>query len=370
MKPNDPSEIRIPPRSAEMPVTQETRPVEAGMNPDDASLNQVLTRVLRKSWVQALREIEYEKSREGTSKEIEIRDLIILFLKRSWILAIAVAIGGWIGHSKASKLPDLYESTALLVPTASELAHGTSGTNNNGAGSISPDLALYQALMTSRTVLVQVLKSPVYRSHRDTVPVPYATLNGIDTASPVQLQSATSGLAGSIALEDGGEGIIKLSFISTDSFVAPQMADIIMAATQKELYRVRTEKIASILTQLEQSARSAYGKYRAAMARAGQFQDQNVEMESGVLKVRRDELDADLKMREEAYTLARTRADQTRLELDQVYPPAVVFDPASRPAILIGPNRRNKVVLAAFMGLVIGVVFVLGWEFLLKSRKA
>lgn len=354
--PEDDQKISIPEAPAGMPSIQE-----------EASLNQVLTRVLRNSWVEALREIESEKA-GGGAKELELRDLVFLFLKRSWILAICVGVAAWIGHTKAQKLPDIYQSTALLVPTAAELVQSNSNQGNSGGAS--PDLSLYQALMTSRTVLVQVLKDSVYRSHSDTQAIPYATLVGVDTASAAQMQSATSDLANSISLVDGGDGIFRLSFVSTDSFVAPQMADIIMTATQKELYRVRTEKISSILGQLEQSARNAYAKYRGAAARAGRFMDQNLEMESGSLQMKRDELEAELKMREEAYTLARQRADQVRLELDQVYPPAVVFDPASRPATLIGPNRRNKVVLAAFMGLVIGVVLVLSWEFLFKSRKA
>lgn len=360
MTPNEPNEIRIPPVPNSTPTIPE--------DPDAASLNTVLTRVLRNSWIQALREIEKEKAQGGTKKEIELRDLVILILKRSWILAICVGAAAWIGHTKAQKLPDLYESTALLVPTAAELVRGATG--GAGQGGESPDLSLYRALMTSRTVLVQVLKAPVFQSEEDTVAVPYATLVGVDTASPAEMQGASGDLAGSISLQDGGEGIFKLSFVSTDAFVAPQMADIIMTATQKELYRVRTEKISSVLTQLEQTARGAYVKYRAAAARAGRFMDQNLEMQSGSLQMKRDELEAELRMREEAYTLARQRADQIRLELDQVYPPAVVFDPASRPAVLIGPNRRQKVMLAGFVGLVLGFVLIFSWEFLLKSRKA
>ncbi len=45
-----------------------------------------------------------------------------------------------------------------------------------------------------------------------------------------------------------------------------------------------------------------------------------------------------------------------RRELDQLYPPVVVFDPASRPAALIGPNRRNKVMMGGFVGLAMVVL--------------
>jgi uncharacterized protein involved in exopolysaccharide biosynthesis len=57
-----------------------------------------------------------------------------------------------------------------------------------------------------------------------------------------------------------------------------------------------------------------------------------------------------------------------RLELDQLYPPAVVFDPASRPPQLVGPNRRNMVMVAGFLGLLAGIVIVVAWEFLLRKK--
>ena len=68
--PNEPNEIRVPESPPGVPS-----------NLEEASLNQVLTRVLRNSWVQALREIEHEKSGAAQTKEIELRDLFFLFLR-------------------------------------------------------------------------------------------------------------------------------------------------------------------------------------------------------------------------------------------------------------------------------------------------
>lgn len=326
---------------------------------------QSVTRILRRSWVQALREIQVEQSGIVQPRELELRDLLILFLKRSWILVITVGIAAWLGYQDAAKLPDMYSSTALLVPTAAP----ASKVSVPGSDAGSPDLSLYSALMTSRTVMAQVLKSPVFEAPEDTIKVPYAFTIDVDTSDAADMQGATSRLAGAIRLIDGGDGIIRLAFTSTNAFVAPQMADIIMEATQSELNRVRTSRISAILAQLETRAKEAQARYRKEANRLARFLDANVEMESGVLQMRRSELESEVQMLEEAYLMARKRADEARLELDQVYPPAIVYDPASRPASWIGPDRRSKILLAAFVGFVIGALLILAWEFLLKKKS-
>lgn len=332
---------------------------------DNRQFEQAVTRILRRSWVQALRELQVEHAAIPQSRELELRDLLILFLKRSWILVITVGIAAWLGHQDASKLPDMYSSTALLVPTATPAAKS----GMPGAETSSPDLSLYSALMTSRTVMAQVLKSPVFETPEDTFKVPYAFTIDVDTSDATAMQRAAGQLAGAVRLTDGGDGIIRLAFTSTNAFVAPQMADIIMAATQAELNRVRTSRISSILAQLENRAQEARQKFRSEANKLARFLDANIEMESGVLQMRRSELESEVQMREEAYLLARKRADEARLELDQVYPPAIVYDPASRPASWIGPDRRSKVMLAAFVGFVIGSLLILAWEFLLKKKS-
>ncbi|HOX53396.1 MAG TPA: hypothetical protein PKY05_18095, partial [Fibrobacteria bacterium] len=101
------------------------------------------------------------------------------------------------------------------------------------------------------------------------------------------------------------------------------------------------------------------------------FRDANIAMEqSGKLQGRLAELESELKVRTDDYQLARQRVDQMRRELDQLYPPVVVFDPASRPALLIGPNRKTKVMLGGFVGLVVGVMLIAGWEFLLRKKSS
>jgi len=325
-----------------------------------------VARILRRSWIEALRELKADAAGGNNApRELELRDLLILFLKRSWIFVITVGVAAWLGHRDVSKLPDVYSSTALLVPTAAS----SSKASVPGAASGSPDLSLYSALMTSRTVMAQVLKARVQASEKDTTKIPYASTIGVDTADPVAMQSAAGGLAGAIQLADGGDGIIRLAFTSTNAFVAPQMADIIMAATQAELNRVRTSRITAILAQLETRAQEARARYRADAARLAGFLDANLEMESGVLQMRRSELESEVQMREEAYLMARKRADEARLELDQVYPPAIVYDPASRPASWVGPDRRSKVMLSAFVGFVLGTLLILAWEFLLKKKS-
>lgn len=357
----DRKNIRIPP----VPPTPSEPPTSLEIGKESLpSFNTVAVRILRRSWIEAIQEIQNEQIKRPYHRELEFRDYLILFLKRSWIIAILAGAGFWYGKHSASKLPDLYSSSALLVPTAPV---GAAESGDDGSA-VSPDLTLFGALMKSRTVMMQVLKSPVYSSPKDSVPVPYAATLGLDTSDVVSLQDAANSLGSSITMYDEGSGIFRLSFTSTDAFVVPQMADIILDATQKELVRVKTQRMSSALTVLQKRLQEAEQDYRQASSRLAGFLSRNVEMESGDLQVRQAQLQSELEMKEQTFMQARTRADEARAELDQAYPPAMVFDPASRPASWVGPNRQTKALLAGFIGLVLGVVSVLVWEFLLKKR--
>lgn len=304
-----------------------------------------------------------------TAEEIEFRDILVIFLKYSWVLAITAGIAGWLGRIQAKKLPDLYQSTALLVPaTTNNSQKGGSVGGVGSASAASPDLSLYQALMTSRTVMQEILRKQVRKSP-DFSPQLVANLMGVDTANPIGMQVAAGNLANSVNLVDQGNGIIVVSFTSTDAFLAPQMTDMVLEVTQRQLNRIRSERLSTIIEQLQRSVDEAHLRYSVALASLANFKDANAAMESGRLQARLSELESDLKVREDDYNSARERANQMRLELDQLYPPAVIFDPASRPAILVGPNRKGKVMLAGFVGLLVGIGIVVVWEFLLRKRR-
>ena len=223
--------------------------------------------------------------------------------------------------------------------------------------------------MTSRTVMRDILRRQIQRSNELTFQT-VGSILGVDTANPIAVQVAATNLSKAVTLDDQGDGIIKVSFTSTDPIIAPQMTDLVLEVTQRELNRIRTDRLVTILEQLQKSVDETHLKYSQASNAVAGFSNANVAMESGTLQARRAELESNLKVCQEDYQEARKQADQMRLELDQLYPPAVVFDPASRPALLVGPNRRNMVMVAGIVGLLIGVVLVLAWEFLLRKKPA
>jgi uncharacterized protein involved in exopolysaccharide biosynthesis len=304
-----------------------------------------------------------------TSDELEFRDLAILFLKRSWLIAIVAGGCAGLGYMYARSLPDLYTSTALLVPASSPTTVGTPGTElgSSSSSSKSPELSLYQALMTSRTVMMDILRRPIRRSN-ELSPQTVGAIMGLDTSDASAMQRAATNLTKAVTLDDQGDGIIKVSFTSTDPNIAPQMTDMVLEVTQRELNRLRTDRLMTILTQLQRSVEETQFKYSQATNALAGFSNANASMESGSLQVRRAQLESNLKVCMADYQAARQQADHIRLELDQLYPPAVVFDPASRPALRVGPNRSSMVMVAGFLGILIGVVFVVAWEFLLTKK--
>jgi uncharacterized protein involved in exopolysaccharide biosynthesis len=301
-------------------------------------------------------------------EQIEIRDLLILLLKRSWFIAICVGVAGFVGKRQADRPPDLFQSTALLMPTEPARSSGNSSKEGTSSSEGS-DIAFYSALMRSRLVMREVLLTQVLVSpdspRRQTV----ASIMKVDTTNDLDMQVAAWELSNSMELSDMGNGILQLSFTSTNQYLAPQMVDLVSTATQRSMQQVRVEKFNTVLAKLETSLQQTKDDLRRASTQQAQFQDQNDGLEVGRLRVTSQEIETERKMKEATYLATRQKVDQMRLERDQLYPPVVVLDPASRPAVRIGPNRRNTVMLALFIGLVVGGALVLAWEFLLRKRS-
>lgn len=304
-------------------------------------------------------------------EQIEIRDLLLLLVKRSWFIAICAGLAGFIGQRQAAKLPDIYESTALLIPTEPTQGGGKAAAAAllGGGSSEATDMAFYSALMRSRLVMREVLLTPVLVAPNSSERRMVAAILNVDTAKELAMQSATSDLAKGLSLYDMGSGILQLSFTSNNAYLAPQMVDLITAAAQRSMQQVRVERFNTVLAKLETSLQQTKEDLRRAATQQAQFQDQNDGLAVGRLRVTSEEIETEKRMKEQTYLATRLKADQMRLERDQLYPPAVVLDPASRPAVWIGPYRRTKVILAAFIGFVVGTGLVLAWEFLLRKRS-
>lgn len=303
-------------------------------------------------------------------QQLELRDLLILLAKRSWFIAICVIAAGFAAKKKADKEPDLFQSTALLIPTEPPKASGKNSILAAASSSSdASDLALYSALMRSRLVMREVLLTKVLVSPNSPDREMVSSILHIDTTDELAMQLATIDLAGAINLNDVGNGILQLSFTSTSQYLAPQMADIITSAAQRSIHQVRIERFNTVLARLETSSKQSKDELRKAALRQAQFEDHNSGLEVARLRVMSQEIESETKMREQTYLMARQKADQMRLERDQLYPPAVVLDPASRPALRIGPNRRAKVMMGAFVGFVLGAGLVVAWEFLLRKRR-
>jgi hypothetical protein len=266
------------------------------------------------------------------------------------------------------KLPDLYQSTALLVPTEPAKSAASKG-DGGGSSSENSDVSFYSALMRSRLVMREVLMTQVLVAPDSPRRLTVAGIMNVDTANDLSMQTAAFDLSNSLSLTDMGSGILQLAFVSDKQFIAPQMVDLITAAAQRSMQQVRVERFNTVLAKLENSLQQTKEDLRRASTQQAQFQDQNSGLEVGRLRVTSQEIETERKLKEATYLATRQKADQTRLERDQIYPPVVVLDPASRPAVKIGPNRRNKVMLAAFVGLVIGTSLLLAWEFLLRKRR-
>lgn len=299
-------------------------------------------------------------------KETEIRDVLFVFLKRSWVLVLAVAVSGWFGYQNSKRIPNQYESSALLV-----LAN--SGIQRNEVGSIgdqnveSPDLVLFQSLLTSKVVLTSVMRKPFQRNP-GAPEVPIATLLHADTANRTSMQLGAQRLSNWIHVSDQGDGTLKVSYHSADPDLCPVIVDLVVDVAQEQLKLIRLERLQMVQEKMRLSVEDSHRRLAAASLAVAKFKDANISLESAELQAKLSDLQSEESVLQEDYLALRKRYNQLLIERDQILVPAIVFDPASRPATLIGPNRWQGPQLAGFIGLVVGILLVAVWEFLLRKR--
>lgn len=307
-----------------------------------------------------------DASSSSVRKEIELREILLALLKWSWLLVVFAGAGGWIGYNRAKKVPNQYQSSAVLVLANSGLQKGEVGSIGDQTVA-TPDLALFQSLLTSKVVLSRVLAQKIRRSpefREETI----AELLHADTGNPVSVVQTVQYLANRMSVLDQGDGTLKVSYHSANAELCPAIVDMTISIAQDQLKSIRLGRLDMVIEQVRRSVENAHSRFQAASLSVVRFKNANIAMESADLQARLADLESEMGIQQEEYLTLRKRMNQLLIERDQVLVPAIVFDPANRPATLIGPDRWHQAQLAGFIGLVLGLVIVGAWEFLLRKK--
>ena len=301
----------------------------------------------------------------GFDQEIDLRELILSVWRRKWTVAAAAFAGCIISIAYAFYVPEVFESTVLLIPTETQKPDQLGAAAALIGGKKAPgtgDLDLYQSLLTSRTVMKKLLRTKI-PNWSDTGKgrlEPLLTIFKADTLNRIQYSFLLEGLSRSIFVQSpgtGSGGILQVSVDASTGWLAQEIADTLIALGQDEITRVRAERMDAILPVLEVSAKAAKADWDQIISAIARYRDRNRSILLPNQQLELDRMMMERQLQEQKYLLARKEVEQQILERRKAVPPAVVLDSADLPPIRKKP-RRSVIVL---IGTALGGMLAVGW---------
>lgn len=292
----------------------------------------------------------------GTPDELDLVQMAKdLWLVRWRILGLTGA-GFLLAIAFAFWLPKKYTSTVLLVPTENQSGNALMGAASllGKKGGKQGDVELYQALLTSRTVLGQLLRTPMpdWRDSSHGEIRPLLEIMRLDTNNALKVESALNGMAASIKIEtdeSGSSGIVEVAVVNRRPWLAKQIADAVVQAGQEEIRRVRAERFDAILDRLGEAVKSAEREWDVASTRLATFREANRALSSPFIQRQEDRLRLELESKQQGLLQARSQYQVQLLERERAAPPMVVLDKANLPAKKSGPKRGMIIVVLTFL---------------------
>lgn len=294
-------------------------------------------------------------------EELSFRDLALSLWNRRRFIALVTVSGMVLSFVYGMYAPKEFQSTALLLPTdpprTDQLGAAAALLAKKGSGT--SDVDLYQGLLTSRTVLSQLLTSPIHNLS-DTAKgriEPLFKVLQIDTAKPLSVFNTVNGLArrvnvNSKSTEPGG--IVTVSVTARTAWLARDINRNVLEIGQEEIRRVRAERSSAIRARLRETVTQARQDWDSSTEAVTRFQEENRSSLLPRQLLELERLQLDKQAFQQTYLQARRDFDQEGLDRSKAAPPMVILDSANLPPRKSKPKRGAILVLGTFAFFLVG----------------
>lgn len=168
----------------------------------------------------------------------------------------------------------------------------------------------------------------------------------------------SASVAESGALEEGS-GLMTISVSSGDPTLAARLNERVIEHLRTRVREIRTETTRENLKFIQQRFDEVSQELDAAEERLARFLEQNRSVLSGgnepQLEFRRERLRREVRFKEQLYSQLQEQVTQTRLQLQRERPVVTIAERPTPPTSPSAPNRTLNVVLALFLGGLLGV---------------
>ena len=156
------------------------------------------------------------------------------------------------------------------------------------------------------------------------------------------------------------QGYVQLSTTMRDPHLAAQITLKGQQLLQKYLTEFKLQKVRANLEFVEGSYQEAKANFEAKQEELARFRDANVNLTSAMARTREEKLQSEYTLLLGVYTELAKQKEQAKIAVTETTPILTVIEPVVVPVEKSKPSRAQMLIIYTFLGLIIGVGWVLG----------
>lgn len=336
--------------------------------------------------------------------EIEIRlgDITLFLKKNRRRILFGALIGLFVGALYAFSKPNMYTAQVTVLPEIQ--SRGASGLGNlgslaglaginidniSGQDAIRPDL--YPTVLQSVPFALDVLKQPIYSQKfqekmtlqtfierlsstssfnklfsdgGENKNTDNTRLHSENFSQAIQVTKEQERLIKWIqetvsAIYDKKTGIIIITAVEPDPFVAATIAQFSLDYLTKYITTYRTEKSLKQVDFLKQQVKEAENKYQSSEYALSNYRDRNRSLFLNTAKIDEQRLQADYLLTQTVYSELSKQLEQAKIKVQEETPVFKILEPATVPLRKSGPKRTLTIIGFATAGVLFSLVFAI-----------
>lgn len=160
------------------------------------------------------------------------------------------------------------------------------------------------------------------------------------------------------------EGFVTLSFMLPEPVMAAQMAQFSQKLLQNEVIAYKISNAREQLKFTEERFEEKKAEFEQIQGRLSNFRERNQNIATATMQNQLQRLEAEYNFAFGIYTELAKQLEQAKLQVAKDTPIFSVIQPATIPSEKSSPNRPLIVLIFTILGLIIGLGYVIGSEFL------
>jgi len=354
--------------------------------------------------------------------EVDFIHLAKTFWEGRFMIGKLILFGMFIGFFVAILIPNEFSASSTMVPQISDpksklagLSGGLSGLSglaamaginlNTATGSeLSP--RTYASIISSVPFQLELMKTPLNFEKLDSAVTLYDYYIKIKYANP--FIKYTVGLPHLIMKTIKGEKKNKFNTLETkplyqltekqievqkiieekvgifvndkdtyvsivcslpEAYAAAQLTRNAQELLQRYITEFKIEKAKVDQEFIQQRYDEAKKNYQDAQRQLASFRDRNKFMATSIAKTEEERLNGEYTLVTGVYSELAKKLEQAKIQVKEETPVFTIIKPVSVPIEKSSPNRPLILAISAFIGLIVGTVFILSKDFRMETRN-